>query len=166
MTYNIESQDKSHLQVVREVIDEWDRSLEMLELSEVHQGADVIVQFAKSDNSNEDNYPRAAKTSSKLDDNGLVEHVTIVIFTEIIESDSQVLKQLVRHELGHAFGLGHANFKGDLMSPLVFDQSANISECDITGVMKIVNQATNDNNLGSSANRNFESTLFDESVLC
>ena len=38
------------------------------------------------------------------------------------------------HEIGHTLGLGHANFKGDLMSPVINQESGSISKCDISGV--------------------------------
>ena len=38
------------------------------------------------------------------------------------------------HELGHALGIGHANFKGDLMSPIVNDEKSVISQCDIKAI--------------------------------
>jgi hypothetical protein len=38
--------------------------------------------------------------------------------------------------MGHAPGLGHANFAGDLMSQkLSNEHTVNISECDVNGVL-------------------------------
>jgi predicted Zn-dependent protease len=40
----------------------------------------------------------------------------------------------IAHELGHALGLGKANFNGDVMSPAINDQSRQLSQCDINAV--------------------------------
>jgi predicted Zn-dependent protease len=148
------------------VIDEWDRNLQMLELIEVHQGADITVLFSESDKKNEDSPIRVAKTSSTFGGDGLVERVLLVIFTDIVMSDSQMLKQLIQHEFGHALGLGHANFRGDLMSSNVFYQAKNISACDITGVQRLVNQSINNDNPEPSTNETFKDTIFRDMVIC
>jgi predicted Zn-dependent protease len=40
---------------------------------------------------------------------------------------------IAKHEIGHAYGIGHTNFIGDLMSPVLTD-STDISQCDISGI--------------------------------
>jgi hypothetical protein len=44
------------------------------------------------------------------------------------------VEQIAKHEMGHALGLGHANWDGDLMSPLVQPTPAPIPLCDIHAV--------------------------------
>ena len=44
------------------------------------------------------------------------------------------IEQIAKHEVGHALGLGHANWDGDLMSPLVQPTPAPIPLCDINAV--------------------------------
>jgi predicted Zn-dependent protease len=61
---------------------------------------------------------------------------------------SSQLKEVVIHEIGHALGLGHANFEGDIMSENVnYDGTTSISHCDVRAVSqanhwKIFNNAT------------------------
>jgi hypothetical protein len=38
--------------------------------------------------------------------------------------------------MGHALGLGHANFDGNLMAEKVNDGTENVSECEIKAVLK------------------------------
>jgi len=48
---------------------------------------------------------------------------------------AEIIKQVVKHEFGHALGLNHANFSDDLMSTTVEAGTNSISDCDIDGVI-------------------------------
>jgi predicted Zn-dependent protease len=45
------------------------------------------------------------------------------------------IKQIAMHEIGHALGIGHANFKSDLMSQMLNDEIGTISQCDVKAVL-------------------------------
>ncbi len=46
----------------------------------------------------------------------------------------RTLEHIVKHEIGHALGLGHANFKDTLMSPNIDEIITEISSCEINSV--------------------------------
>ena len=52
--------------------------------------------------------------------------------------------------MGHALGLGHANFDGNLMAALINDGTEIISECEIKGVYEANSWYLKDNDDDSS----------------
>ena len=48
--------------------------------------------------------------------------------------DANALEQVTKHELGHALGLDHSGFAGDLMFPLVDPTLAPITPCNLAAV--------------------------------
>jgi hypothetical protein len=73
-----------------------------------------------------------------FDGNGFLTHVKITIPTNTLgmSFDLSNIEQITEHEMGHALGLGHANFVGDLMFPIANFQTGGISQCDISAVLE------------------------------
>jgi hypothetical protein len=64
-------------------------------------------------------------------------HITVY---QIDEISDQIVEAIIRHELGHAFGLPHAMSSKDLMNSSFSVENAYISECDINGIIILYNE--------------------------
>jgi predicted Zn-dependent protease len=79
--------------------------------------------------------PGEAQTS--FNSRGFITHVDITISTKALGNAISLsgLQSIVKHEIGHAYGIGHTNFIGDLMSPvLTCGTNTDISQCHIDGI--------------------------------
>jgi predicted Zn-dependent protease len=131
---------------VRAAFDSWNRQLTMLRLIESNpqdQKSEIIVTLGEIDNGNANQLIKnaeagetAAQSVNSLDRGGYITNAKIILSDKIfnVKSDSGNLYTVVLHEIGHALGLGHANFD-DLMNPLISHKDE-ISVCDVNGVFK------------------------------
>jgi hypothetical protein len=80
-------------------------------------------------------------TRRTFDGSGFVAHVRITISGKAFgtPNSAALIDQITKHESGHALGLDHADFNGDLMSTTLSGGSDAISNCDINGVLAAEN---------------------------
>jgi len=77
----------------------------------------------------------AGMAKRSIDTSGFVKSVTISVSLKAfgVSNEQAILREVVLHEFGHALGVNHANYPGDLMDPTVGGQ-VNILGCDVEGV--------------------------------
>jgi hypothetical protein len=132
-------------QAVADAVTEWNTKIPNLNLvnDNSNEDADIEVQLVDGLGG-----LAAGATMLRFDEDGFINKATILLpkAAFFIESDSQVfafqydsqkLTEIATHEMGHALGLGHADFDSDLMSEnLDSDETVNISQCHIDGVLQ------------------------------
>jgi hypothetical protein len=152
LTYRIDDDANAQvIQAVHQAIDEWNSKVPNINLQEVTDSdADIDIKtnskaskvthssvIGESKISVGKNIKLVAPGESQIsfDTRGFIAHVDITISTKARGNSfsSSQLESVAKHEIGHAYGIGHTNFIGDLMSP-VLTGSTDISQCDINGI--------------------------------
>ena len=133
LTYKISGSDSDIQQAVRTAIEDWDYNIIGLELEEINKkkkGADIEVTFEN------DGEEIAGQTVNNFNGFGFIDHVEMTISENAFgrDFDTKTIEQIAKHEMGHALGLGHANFEGNLMTELVNDGTGTIDDCEIKSV--------------------------------
>jgi len=91
----------------------------------------IIYLMDKTSNEGHDGY-----TNLFYDQNGKIQKAFIKIYN-VDELSNIQLKIIIRHELGHALGLGHTNLKNDLMQSIIDMNYNAISLLDLQALAHI-----------------------------
>jgi predicted Zn-dependent protease len=154
LTYRIDDDANPQvIQAVHQAVDEWNSKVPNIQLQKItDSNADIDIKtkskapkVTHSDGIDESKIsagkniklvqPGEAQTS--FDRRGFITHVDITISTKALGNAISLsgLQSIVKHEIGHAYGIGHTNFIGDLMSPVLTDNTnTDISQCVINGI--------------------------------
>jgi predicted Zn-dependent protease len=162
---NYSNNDLQLKKAVIEAVKEWNTKVQNLELVDISattpnssvlskEDADIEVKFvedvSRAGLEAGDSSQIAGVTTMTHDKGGFINKSTITLPTAayyVEEEDklkaftpsqySSQLKEVAIHEIGHAFGLGHANFEGDIMNEKVnYDGTISISNCDIKAILQ------------------------------
>lgn len=131
LTYSVEADDDATAEALRRAVREWDDALSvtLVEVSSSRR-ADVSMTFS------EDAGRTEGQAVTSFTQRGLIRRVEVSIKGGRAPGNSGGLVQIAKHEFGHALGLGHANFDGNLMSEAVSPEPSSIPSCVVQGVVE------------------------------
>ncbi|HET7643027.1 MAG TPA: M57 family metalloprotease [Nitrososphaeraceae archaeon] len=159
LTFSIDNGGSDLAKIVKVAINDWEKSLKKIEFKYVknNDDADIKIEFKKGKGK------KVGKTVTYFDPSGLIDQVDISISKKSygVTLNSETLEHVAKHELGHALGLGHANYKNTLMSPNVDEIITKISACEIASV-----KYANSWKLGKDDNDGSPSPLDNEGFKC
>ena len=145
LAYSVAGTEPKIRNAVITAIEEWDSKLEPLDIEEAKgdNSADIYIRFigdGKSLVGQKTKYGSlpGGMIMLKLDRNGFIQNVHITIAEGLFgeKFSTKEIKLVAEHEIGHALGLGHSNFKSSVMSSKVSSQEVGIiSGCEINSVL-------------------------------
>jgi len=139
LTYTFQGKADSELkQAVRAGIKEWDDKIAALQFVEIsgtdkqEQYPDIQLKFRK------DGDEIAGRTITNFNTFGFIDNNLITISKGAFGNtfDSKTIEIVTKHEIGHALGLGHANFEGNLMAAMINEGAGSISICELEGALQ------------------------------
>jgi len=132
LTFSINNGGSDLAKIVKLAINDWEDALGGVKFKYVKEAsdADIEVDFKKGKGK------KVGKTVTLFDQLGFIDQVDVSISKKSygFTLDKHTLEHVAKHEMGHALGLGHANFKGTLMSPNVDEIITKISACELDSV--------------------------------
>lgn len=129
LTFAFTSGDAATVEVMRAAVGAWDAALPELTLTEIapDRRPDITLAYAGPARAR----PTQGVAVTSFDRDGFTRRVEITIEGHPAPGNRDALDQITKHEFGHALGIGHSQFEGDLMSPAVNATPAPIPACNV-----------------------------------
>jgi Matrixin len=144
LTYSIVGNiDAEKKEAVRNAIQDWDEKIESIKFEEVsgeHDNdnrPDIQIRIVNDGDEFKDEGPETAgNTKTRLDKAGFIDYNTIIIAEGGLGKTFNIktIETIAKHEIGHALGLGHANFRSNLMTTKIESAAQAISSCELEAV--------------------------------
>ena len=132
LTYKIEKDTKDLEKITASAFSEWENNLNNIYFKNVkdNDAADIEIKFKKG------NINKGGEAEIYFDQNGFIDYVKISVSktSNGTELNQTMLEHIIKHEIGHALGLGHSQFSNSLMYPIVNEAVMKISRCEIDAV--------------------------------
>ena len=144
LTYSIVGDvDAEKKEAVHNAIQDWDDNIESIKFEEVSSTQenknrpDIQIRFVNDGEQFKDEGPETAgNTKTRLDKSGFIDYNTIIIAEGGLGKTFNIktIETIAKHEIGHALGLGHANFGSNLMTTKIESAAETISLCELEAV--------------------------------
>jgi predicted Zn-dependent protease len=132
LTYKIEKGTKYLEKITESAFSEWENNLDKIFFKSVKDNdvADIEIKFKKG------NINKGGDAEIYFDKKGFIDYVKISVSktSNGTELNQTILEHIIKHEIGHALGLGHSQFSQSLMYPIVNETVMKISRCEIDAV--------------------------------
>jgi len=145
LIYEISNASPNTKKLVISALDYWEQNVEGIKFKEAEgkEQADIKITFRN------DNGKVAGQTTTNFDSKGFIYDAKISLAEKAFgkQLNKNIIEYIAKHEIGHALGLGHANFKESLMSSLVYDSFNVITDCEREAVAEANKWKLIDNSL-------------------
>ena len=128
LMYEINNAKPELTELVISALNYWEQNIEGIEFKEAgsKEQIDIKISFRN------DNGKVAGQTITNFDSDGFIFNAKISLAEKAFgkQLNKNLIEYIAKHEIGHALGLGHANFNESLMSSLVYHSHNEISDCE------------------------------------
>ena len=135
LTYEINNAKPELTKLVISALNYWEEKIQEIEFKETgsKEQADIKISFRN------DNGKVAGQTITNFDSEGFIFNAKILLAEKAFgkQLNRNLIEYIAKHEIGHALGLGHANFNESLMSSLVYHSYNEISDCEREAFMEV-----------------------------
>ncbi len=128
LTYQIINAKPELKELAISALNYWEQNIEGIKFKEAEhkEQADIKISYRN------DNGKVAGQTITNADSNGFIFNIHILLAEKAFgkQLNKNMIEYIAKHEIGHALGIGHANFRESLMSSLVYHSYNEISDCE------------------------------------